>query len=60
MHLMASTKLSTQKPNFENFLRKYLKNSIVKHSIEKSILLNFENLSSAFRPWFSEETDFHF
>ena len=44
-NLMASTQLSTQKPNF---LVKNCKKSAVKHSVEKSVLFNFLNLSPAF------------
>ena len=48
------------KVKFWRFLLKNCKKSAVKHSIEKSILLNFVNFSPTFCPRLSEGTDFHF
>ena len=48
------------KVKFEHFLVKSWKKLALKHSIEKTILLNFVNLSTTFCPRLSEETDFHF
>ena len=48
------------KAKFSRFLLKNCKKSVVKHSMEKRILLNFVNLSPTFCPRLSEETDFHF
>ena len=56
---MGSTHATIRNTNFDLFVRSK-KKSAVKHSIEKSILLNFLNLSTTFYPIFSEDSDFHF
>ena len=56
---MTGTKPITQKPNFDIFLKSY-KPLAVKHSIEKSIQLNFVNLSKTFCPRMSGEIHFYF
>ena len=42
------------------FVENCSKNPAIKHTVEKSFLLNFLNLSENFRLNFSEETYFHF
>ena len=46
--LMVSTQAATQKPNFDINLVESWKQSAIKHSIEKPVLLNFVNLSTTF------------
>ena len=57
--LKASTQPEIYKTNFDSLLENWEK-SAAKHSTEKTILLNFVNLSTTFCPRLSEKKDFYF